>query len=255
MWTRVFGLALMAALVSSAARSQAPAPQEPAPKPEPVAAGQPGAGDTYVAYGSHDPTKILGTRRDADGHDHHFVDMQVVHAILDDLVMHAANYPPDLRTDDERQRAQSDARALGGMLDVLIQPEDAPVEMLLLASRVHAIAHNLDVPDAAAQATKGYERILAREPENAQANFHFGVFLASTGTRSKDAAACLEKAARLGMDGAWFSLGMLQLTLGDRDHALASLENYAKKFPDDAGARKLIEGLRDGSLKIEQKLN
>ena len=239
-------------LFGGSAPGQTPAQADAPPRPEPAPAARP-EGDAYVAYGTYDLTKVLGTRPGADGRDQHFLDMQLIHTVFDDLLAHAANYPTNFRTDEERQRAQRDASTLANMLDIATKPDAAPIDMLLLAGRMGALAHNLDVPRAAERAAKCFERSLAREPENPQANFHFGVFLASTGARSSEAVACLEKAARLGVDAAWFSLGMLQLTLGDREHGLASLEAYTKKVPGDAQARKLLDGLRDGSLKFEAR--
>ncbi len=229
-------------------------PPEPAPPPDPPAApAQPAAEDGYVEYGTHDLEKLLGTRPGPDGKVTRFVDMQVVRAIFDDLAAHARNYPTTFRSDEERARARRDANGLGGLLDAVTQTADAPVEMLVLAGRVHAMAHNLDVPQAAERATACFERVLASRPEDAQANFHFGVFLAATGSRPDDAVACLEKATTLGVVDAWFSLGMLHLTLGDRERGLSCLETYSTKVPGDVQARELLEGLRAGTLEFEAK--
>ena len=226
--------------------------QQPPPQPAAPPAAAP-ADDAYVPYAVHDIEQVLGSRPGADGKIQHYVDIQLVKSIYDDLARHAQNYPVDLRSDAERERARNDAGGLSVIMESVTVAPDAPTELLLLAARVHALAHNLDVPQAAGRATASFERILAREPDNAEANFHFGAFLAASDQRPKDAAACLEKAARAGIDAAWFSLGMLQLTQGDQEHALQSLETYTARMPSDTRTRKMVEGLRSGKLKFKPR--
>ena len=251
------GILLALGVLGAALHAQQATPP-PNPPPAPAGATPPSAipaapapaSDGYVAYAEHDMLKMLGTRTDEEGHEQHFLDVQFVGSVYEDLALHAQNYPPTFRSDAERVRATRDADILSRTLDEVLKDGDPPDQVLLLAARAHALAHNLDVREAGARASRTFERILAKDPKNAQAHFHYGAFLAASGSRPDDALAHLKQATELGVDDAWYALGMHYLALGDREKAISCFETYTQRRPADQSARKMLEGLKSGKIKV-----
>jgi tetratricopeptide (TPR) repeat protein len=207
----------------------------------------------YKEYGTHDIATVLGTRRGADGKDKHFLAMPVVDAISADLAAHALRYPPSFRTTEERQRAENDAQRLAGVIETVTkrdptQKDDVSSELLLKLAMLEAIGSNLDLPGSAGHAVATFERLLAREPDNRWANYHYGVFLAGTATLQGKAEPYLKKALALGINDAHFSLAMLHVSLGDDAAAMQDFEAWLKLHPDDEAAKKLVEAIKAGHV-------
>jgi tetratricopeptide (TPR) repeat protein len=215
-------------------------------------AEEPKAPKEYKPYGRHDLRDALTTKKTEDGKDRYLVDTKVIDKVVRDLAAHAKDYPPTFRSDEEKSRAVRDAAALVKVFDVLTAKKDADPELLLSAAFVDGIAHNLDVKGAAQKAIENYERVLKAEPDNAKANLQYGIFLAGTGSRQKDCIAYLEKALKLGVDDARYTLGLVHLTLGDKDKAIEYLEAYSKTQPKDERPQQIIEAIKSGRVKIDR---
>jgi len=224
--------------------SHAPLQAEPAP-----AAG----GSAYREYGKHDVSALIGTRRGEDGKERHVLSMQVVDDISADLAAHALRYPPTFRSAEERQRAESDVQRVAGVIETVArrepgQVDDVPSVLLLKLAMLQHIANNLDVPDSAEHAIASFERLLAREPDNRWANYHYGVFLAGTVTLQSRAEPYLRKALALGLDEARHSLALLHLSQGDKEAALQDLAGWLELHPDDARAKQMMEAIKSDHL-------
>lgn len=111
------------------------------------------------------------------------------------------------------------------MLDVLTQTPNPQPAILHRAAMLNAMAHNLDVPGAAAKADKLFQQLLALQPGDAKISFRYGVFLASSGQTTR-ALPYLEKAQQAGVKDADYSLGLLYLGKGDKAQALEHLDRY-----------------------------
>ncbi len=200
------------------------------------------------AYDAHDLRQVLRTTSGPKG-PVHALDIAAVDAIVADLSRHAANYPPRFANAKERQVATEDARKLSGMLDILISSSSGaqvPTPSLLLSvARLNAVAHNLDVPAAGKRADAAYRQLLAQVPDHPQGNYGFGLFLAST-ARAKMAIPYLDKAMKLGVDAAAYTLGMAYLSLDDKENALRLMERYAKTHPSDSSVRTLVDVIKQG---------
>jgi tetratricopeptide (TPR) repeat protein len=204
----------------------------------------------YRPYVRHDLSKAMTINDGAAGKKTVSIDLRVVAAAVDDLSRHARDYPPKFREQEERVDAEQDAKSLSQLFDLLTGPEgdEVGVHVLLLAARLESIGHNLEIKGAAARAVRHFERLLAREPDHAEANLRYGGFLAGTATRQKDSIPYLEKALRLGEEGARFTLGMAHLMLRDQDRALEHLEEYAKRHPGHTTTLELIAAIKSGRI-------
>jgi tetratricopeptide (TPR) repeat protein len=201
-------------------------------------------------YANHDPRRLLTVSETPSGKKYGF-DGAYLDQMLNDLSIHAKNYPPQFDTQEDKRRATRDVKALSGMLDILINVPTPNPELLVRAGFVNSMGHNLDIPGAAEKADSIFLKLLAAKPSDPRGNYMYGAFLASVG-KSREALPYLEKAASVGVADAVFSIGTVYLTLGDKEKALKNLEDYRRRKPDDEGVDKLIEAIRKGKVEVKK---
>lgn len=202
-------------------------------------------------YGNYDPKRLVTVSETPSGKKYGF-DGAYCDQMLNDLSAHAKNYPPQFDTPQDKQRATQDAKALSGMLDILINVPTPNPELLVRAAYANSIGHNLDIPGAAEKANSIFLKLLAAAPSDPRGNYMYGTFLAGVG-KPKEALPYLKKASSVGVVDAAYGIGMTYLTLGDKEQALKNLEDYKRRKPSDGSVDKLIDAIRNG--KIEFKKN
>jgi len=113
-------------------------------------------------------------------HDQGF-DGDAADKIREDLADHAGEYPPKFDNEADRKRAEKDvvtlARLYSGLIEQKIVTEKQPERyrsVLHSIARLSWIAHNLDVPGAAAKADQHYRMLLAAFRLNIPAVFVSG---------------------------------------------------------------------------------
>lgn len=200
-------------------------------------------------YGRHDMRRALGVRDTAEGQQR-YVDTGFIRQVLGDLYAHASNFPPQFDTEQDRQRAQKDIQFIMHALSVLVEKPAPDPRLLLDAAIACSIGHNFDIPRAAENAVKYFERLLALNPENPAANQQYGAFLGNTG-QAKQGIPYLKKAQALGVAEATYSLGLSYMILGDKTAALENLEKFQSMRPQDSRVATLIKALRDKNTKFE----
>ena len=202
-------------------------------------------------YGNYDPKRMVTFSETPSGKQAR-IDLNYLDQILNDLGLHATNYPPQFDTPQDRQRAIQDVKTLSGMLDILVNNPSPNPELLLRAAFLNSIGYNLDIPGSGEKTSAIFQRLLAAAPSVPRANYMYGKFLA--GARNpKEAIPHLEKALAAGVGDAAYALGMTYLSLGDKEKALENLEDYRKRSPNDENAAVIIDAIRNG--KIELKMN
>ena len=117
--------------------------------------------------------------------------------VLDDLFAHAKDCPPNFRSKPERTRAERDAKTIQSIFDKFTAKDDAQTRLLLTAARLNSFAYNLDIGGAGERVVNYYERVLKREPNNREANYYYGRFLASA-SKPKEGVPYLVKALSWG---------------------------------------------------------
>jgi tetratricopeptide (TPR) repeat protein len=208
-----------------------------------------GAG--YKEYGNYDLRGAVKRSGGKNGDQGFKVDVKLIDKIVADLAAHAKDYPTNFRTRAEKARAELDAALLVDLFDQLTEDKNASAELLLKAAQVDAIAHNLDIPGAAEKAVENYERVLKREPERAGANLNYGIFLAGAG-KQKESVPYLEKALKGGADGAEYTLGLVQISLGNSKKAREYLKAHAKTHPEDKRPKELLDAIDSGRFHVKQ---
>jgi tetratricopeptide (TPR) repeat protein len=218
--------------------------------PPPPATSQPSVGQ--APYGQYDADKALVTKTAEDGTEESYIDLAYVDEMLDDLWRHARDYPTKFASAEDRERATLDARQLQPIVDVLAERENASPQNLRRAALLYSMAHNLDVPDAAEKAHGYFQKWIARDPKDAAARYHFGMFLTGSGSAAT-AIPHFEEALRLGETQARWGLGMAYLYTGQNEKALEQLEAYARLHPDHEHAAMMIAAIREGRVKINSE--
>jgi tetratricopeptide (TPR) repeat protein len=200
-------------------------------------------------YGNYDPMRLLTASQTSSGKKFGF-DGAYLDRMLDDLSAHARNYPPRFDTPHDRERAVRDVKTVSGMLDVLINVPTPNPEILLRAGILNSIGHNLDIAGSADKADAAFRRLLAAVPAHPRGSLMYGTFLAGAG---KPGAALrhLETALAAGVDDAAYALGMTYLSMGNREQALAKLEEYQRRRPGDASLARLIDAVRNGRIELK----
>lgn len=208
------------------------------------------AGASAAAYGDYDPKRILVVQESPAGK-RHGVDVTYLDKVMADLTAHTRSFPPVFDTPQDRQRAVQDVRVLTGMLEPLVNAPGASPELLARAAHLHGIGHNLDIPGSAEKANALFLKLLAVVPAEPRANFMYGTFLAGVG-KGREALPYLEKALALGVVDAGYALGLTQLSIGEKDKAIRSLQEYRRRNPGDPNIDRLIEAARSGNIEVRK---
>ena len=202
-------------------------------------------------YGHYDPKRLLTVSETPAGRKYG-LDGVYLDRMLNDLSVHAKNYPPQFDSGEDRQRAEHDVKALAGMLDIALGGPTQNPDLLVRAAALQGIAHNLDIPGSAEKADALFRKLLAAQPGDARGSYLYGTFLAAS-ARPKEALPHLDRALAAGVADAAYTLGMVHLSLGNREQALRSLEDYKRRKPDDASVDRLIEAIRNGKIEIRNR--
>ena len=201
-------------------------------------------------YGHYDLRRLISVAQPTPGKFSATIDVALLSRVLDDLGRHAAAYPPHFESTDERQRAERDVVTISKGLDLVSANFSQDPAMLLRLARLHAMGHNLDIPGSAEKAIATFTTLLKLVPDDPQANYQYGAFLAAT-TRSGDAIPFLEKAKRLGVVNSDYWLGMTYQLTGDKAKAVENLESYTKRVPGDENAARILDAVRNDKVEIK----
>jgi tetratricopeptide (TPR) repeat protein len=200
-------------------------------------------------YGYYQLGNLVSVTQAGPGKNSVTVNINYFTQLVEDLERHAARYPPQFEFADDRQRAQRDITAISKMLDPLTDNFSKNPQMLLRLALLHAAGHNLDIPDSAPKAIADFNKLLSLTPDDPQANYRYGSFLAAT-TRKGEGIPLLQKAKRLDVPEADYWLGLSYQLVGDKAKAIESLETYTKHAPNDRQAAVLLQAIRDDKLTI-----
>ena len=202
-------------------------------------------------YGVYDLKKIL-TVTETNAGKKYGLDLKYLDQIINDLSIHAKNYPTKFDNGNDKLRATNDTKVLSGMLDTLVNNPKASPDLLRRTSILNSIGHNLDIPGAAQRADRDFQNLLHQLPDDPSANYAYGVFLGSSNQGGK-ALPYLEKAAKAGYTNAYYSLGMAYLTQNNTELALKNFEIYKSHNPSDQDVVKIMEAIKSGSIQFKSK--
>lgn len=202
-------------------------------------------------YGEYDVKKSLTITNTKDG-SKYGLDFQYIDLVINDLALHAKNYPPKFDSNADQKRAINDAGILSGILDVIVNSPIESPELLERTTLLNSIGHNLDISGAAQKADRDFKRLLELLPDDPKSNFTYGAFLGNT-NRGGEALAYLNRSIRNGGTDAYYALGMAYLTMNNSKLALHNFEQYRKHNPKDKGLSKIIDAIKTGNIKVNTK--
>ena len=194
-----------------------------------------------IPYPVNNPKAMVQKQQAATG-EHYSLDIRYLDKMVEDIAIHAGNYPVQFDSAADRTRAVADLILLSGMLEMVVNGPTPDGGLLLRYARLNRFGHNLDIPGATDKAEGSFKRLLAGQPDNPDANYEYGLFLASSGQAAL-AISYLEKAISLGVSEASYALGMSYLALGDRQKAIVQLQEYQRYHPKDGNVDKLLAAL------------
>lgn len=202
------------------------------------------------SYGHYDIKQLVTVTQAAPGKHSATINIAYLSQILDDLGRHASTYPPHFESAEDRQRAERDLSAISSLLDPLSADISHSPPPLMRLALLHAFGHNLDVPDSSQQAIAAFTTLLSLTPNDPQANYRYGVFLATT-TKGGEGIPYLEKAKSLGAVNADYWLGLSYQLAGDKAKALENLENYTQRVPTDQNAARMLDAVRNDKVEVK----
>lgn len=171
-------------------------------------------------------------------------------AVLDRVAPHAKYYPPTFADAAERKKIEAELKTLLRNLAKALKKRPDEPALLFRDGFANAMGHNLDFRGCPERAIQSYQRLLELQPENGNAHFYFGGFLASTATQQKEGIAHLRTALELGVTDAHYALGFALLTQGDKDGALEQFREYSRLNPGDEQAKEMIEHIAKGEVRV-----
>jgi hypothetical protein len=201
-------------------------------------------------YGYYQVAKLVSVTAAAPGKSSATVNIGFLSQVLDDLGRHAGSYPANFEFAEDRQRAVNDVTTISTMLDPLTDNFSNSAPMLLRLAVLHTIGFNLDVPDSFQAARTDFDKLLALTPEDPQANFRYGAFLAAT-THKGEGIPYLEKSKSLGVADADYWLGWSYEAVGNKAKAVENMESYTKRAPNDVRAAAVLDAIRNDRVEFK----
>ena len=178
------------------------------------------------------------------------VDVTEIDKQISNLAANAQHYPPRFPDRNSRDRAEVLARQLIDQLDGWAVVPNASYEVLLRAGKANSIGRNLDLGTTAILKSSVYlKRAIELRPNDGEANFWYGSVLAEGGG-FKEGVPYLNKSLAAGYDEALLSLANVYLNTEKNDQALAMIERYRAKFPDDPRLNGMVEAVNSGKASI-----
>lgn len=178
------------------------------------------------------------------------IDVTLLDEFITDISPNARHYPPNFPNRTSLYYARETIKYLSDWLEPYAVAPDASFEVLLRATKINAMARNLDLgSDYGLRATNHIARALTLKPNHAEANFLYGMML-SEGGGFKEGKKYLDKAVKEGYLEAEQSLAQAELLSDNRAGALAILQRLQALHPNNAEIATQLEIVNSGGFYI-----
>lgn len=217
-----------------------------AAEPAPPAASQ--AAPAPPIQWQHKLSDVVVTRTDAEGKSVSQLNLGVLDYFLETIDGYSESDAADV--DDARHH---DVANKLGRLTVLLgeldKGPDTNLDILRREAFAYSLAYNLGFESVQGKADALYQRLLQQDPDEPATNFLYGAFLAQADATRDKSIPYLDKALKLGVKKANYTLGLVYITEGKDSQALACLQQYAADYPGDKRAQRLIAAVKKGDIK------
>ena len=228
-------LAATASLFTAAAQATETAAPTAASRPAPI-------------HWQHKLSDVVVTRTDDTGKPVRQLDLGTLDYFLDAISGYSESDAAGVN-DARRHDVVNKLSRLTQMLTEMDQGTDVDLNILRREALAYNLAYNLGFKSAAPLADGLYQRLLQREPDQPVDDYLYGSFLAQGDATRDKSVAYLDKAAKAGVKKANYTLGLVYITQGKNQEALACLQQYSADYPQDARAKRLIAGVKSGDIK------
>lgn len=163
------------------------------------------------------------------------LDLKQIDKVCARIERHARDYPPTFADDHERSAVENELRGVLDLLDAAWEKNSGALQVntgfLVRLGFLHSLGHNLDFPGSPEKADLAFRQLLAVAPEHPQGNYLYGMFLFNVPGYQAEGLEYLEKALRLGVEEAQYTIGLNLLMSGRAETGLRCLEEYARRHP------------------------
>ncbi len=211
-------------------------------------AAPPAATNAAPIHWQHRLSDVVVTRSDGTGKTVHQLDLGVLDYFLDAISGYSESGAAGVN-DARRHDVVNKLSRLTQMLTELDQGATVDLNVLRREALAYNLAYNLGFQSAGPQADVLYQRLLKAEPDEPVDNYLYGAFLAQGDATRDKSVAYLDKSLKAGVKKANYTLGLVYITQGKNQEALACLQQYSADFPKDARAKRLIAGVKSGDIK------
>ena len=189
------------------------------------------------------------TTTGADGKPVHSLNVGVIDYFLDVIAGHVDAYPEQFGSEDQKTDVTDKLRRLATLLTELDEGGSVDANILRREAFAYDLAYKLGFPASGPKAQELYQRLLTQAPQDPEANYLYGSFLAGNDVLRPTGIPYLQKAVDLGVKKANFTMGIAYVAMNQDQKGLACLQQYSTDFPNDQRAKNLIAAIKDGSLR------
>jgi tetratricopeptide (TPR) repeat protein len=194
---------------------------------------------------------VVVTNTDTDGKATHALNMDVVDYFLDTIAGRVDQYPIRFTSNAEQIDVTDKLRRLTALLSELDAGASVNLDILRREAFAYNLAFDMGFPEASEKTDGLYQRLLKQTPDEPAANYLYGAFLAASDNSRAQSIPYLEKAAKLGVKKANYTLGVAYIAMGKDQQALGYLQQYSADFPDDQRVKSLIAAVKSGDIHRE----
>lgn len=195
---------------------------------------------------------VAVTKTGADGSTTHALSLEVVDYFLQTIAGRVDQYPIVFASNAERIDVTDKLGRLTAILSELDEGASVNLDILRREAFAYNLAYDMDFPGSGEKANDLYQRLLKMTPDEPAANYLYGAFLAANDTLRPESVSYLEKAGKLGVKKANYTLGVVYVAMGKDQLALTCLQQYSTDYPDDQRVKSLIAAVKSGSIKHPQ---
>ncbi len=178
------------------------------------------------------------------------IDVTLIDEFIDNVAPNARHYPPNFPNRSAEYFTIENVKHLSDWLEPYATAPDASFDVVLRAAKINGMARNLNVGvDYTLRAGNHMQKIVKIQPNNAEANFLYGMMIAEAGG-FKEGRVYLDKAAKLGYVEAEQSIAQADLLSDNKAAALKRLRDLAAKHPENAQIAEQVRIVDNGGFYI-----
>ena len=176
---------------------------------------------------------------------------RVDRVLFEVLFPHVGNYPPKFDSKNQQKRIRCELIRIIYLIELFLKNNPESQDLLWRTGFAYSMAYNLDIPQSAENVEKKFKKLFQIDPEHAEGNYRYGMFLSMTYTEVKRSIPYLERSVQNGYIDALFTLGYVYLRIKEREKALKYLNMYLEANPDDKNTQTIIRAIKAGNINYQ----